>query len=622
MEKETVFQVNRAIITALWIVLMPIMGTLSVFFRKSTFLRYVAFVFYPFFLSFYFVIQMFRDSSTVSACWFSIKNINFDFSLTFGLAELFICVVTVIILASVHLSCIRFDKTNELKQKKSQMHLNLFVAVMCLSTASGNLLSFFIGIELLGLISSTLIGSGTNSSEQSTRAFMFSKFASLVFLTAIMIIANEVKSFDFSIVKIAFDDIENHKNLIFPALLLLISCFCKSAQFPFSRWLIDATIADTYISIILHSATVFGIGIIFISKCYFIFEPIPYLKHMMIYTGLFSAITASLSSMIQTDVKKIMACSTIASIGCVFVACGIGEYSVAILYFICHAFFKSIFFLSFVYVMHVVSYEKNILKMGGISRMIPNINDIVWISFASTIGFPFFISFFGKASLLSALFYSERIHIALGIIAINIILIISFMRLIVVSIYGKSRMDEKTLARVKDISGNKLASPWILLTLGVFGSFISWSMYEWDVLHFGLPGVVYSRSFVDYIFENSMELAQIVVSIFLAYLFKRTYKVIANTRLETMCTAIFRKNIISEAMLMFFYKVFVTCMKNVSKTDIKLNTLINNICHYMISMFSEKIDRTYSPSITVGTKYLLIGLIISLTYVIIWSLYV
>lgn len=611
---------NKVMIDILWILFLPIVGILSVITKKSVFLRYFAFVFYPFLLCIYLVSRMFSEGASFSIHWFSIQNINFDISLSLGLVEFFICVIIIVILACVQLASIRLEKTHDLRNKITQLYLNLFVAVMCISIASGNLLSFFISIESLGLISAILIGYGQSAVHQSTKAFLLSKFASLLFLCAIIMIARDVQSFDFSVVKMAFDDIQNHKDLWIPALCLLISCLCKSAQFPFSRWLMDASVANTYVSIMLHSATIVGIGIIFISKCYFIFEPIPYLKHIMVSVGLLSAIISSVSSICQIEIKKIFACSTIASVGCIFIACGIGEYSVAILYFICHAFFKSIFFLSFVYVIHVVSYEKNILKMGGVNKIIPNITDIVWISFASTIGFPFFVSFFGKASLLSALFYSERIYIALPVIITNILLILSFIRLIIVSMYGKSRMDDKTLSRVVDISGSALASPWLLLTFAVFGSFISWSMYEWAVLHFGLPGVVYSRSFVDYVFENSIEITQIVISIILAFLFKKIYKILLHQRIGEICTAILRDNILSESISMFLYTIFVKFMEGIFKIDHAINTLLNNCCSYVSISFSNKLDEAYEPTIIFGAKLLFLGIIISVIYMITWSL--
>lgn len=355
---------NRAFMEILALLLMPISGCLAVLFRRSVFFRYFAFVFYPFLLCGYFIIQMFEGSAHFSYCWFSMQDIKFEFAIALGLPEIFICIVIILILACIQLACIKLEKACNFDQLKIQLYISLFVTVMCLTVMSENLLSFFIGMESLGLISSFLIGHTPSACTQSVRAFIFSKFASLLFLIGIIMIGSEIKSFDFSMVKIAFDDIENHKSLILPSTLLLIACFCKSAQFPFSRWLIDASIANIYISIIIHTATIVGISIIFISKCYFIFEPIPSLKYSMIIVGLFSAVVAALSSMLHSDIKKIIACSTISSIGCVFVACGIGEYSAAILYFICHAFFKSIFFLSFIYVMDSVSYEKKYIKNG------------------------------------------------------------------------------------------------------------------------------------------------------------------------------------------------------------------------------------------------------------------
>ncbi len=585
------------------------------FFTKSVLIKHLSFVVCPIISLIIFVLQMFQEETALHIKWFHIHNISFDLSLTFNLIGMFLCSVIIAILLCIQLAYTKLEAEKTPHNTHNiQVYLNVFVAIMCFAILLNNLLSFYFGIEFLGIISAILVGYNNNHDGQTTTTFIFNKLASLLFLIAIVLIVQTTQSFDFNSIKIFFDDIDTNTKLIFPATLLFISCLCKSAQFPFSHWLLNTTSANTYVSILLHSATVVGIGGIFIAKCYFIFEVIPHVKQLMILAGITTAILMGISSLFQINIKKIIACSTAASMGFVFIACGIGEYSVSILYFICHAFFKSVFFLSMAYVMHASINETNILKMGGISKLIPNINDIIWISFASTIGLPFFVSFFGKVSLLSALLNAGQNHIAAWTIFANIMLTIAFYRLIYLSMYGKSRMDDSVLARVRDISGGALAPPWILIAISVFGSFIAWSMYEWNILHFGLGGFVYSRTFSDYISENVLEIFQIVIAIFFALLIKMQYKKIKNISFVSKSIPLLKNIMLTEKLATYLYNIFNMIIKPIHRFDQKMNELINEICHRISYSGSENINKMYKIEILGQLYWIYIGFILSILF--------
>jgi NADH-quinone oxidoreductase subunit L len=382
---------------------------------------------------------------------------------------------------------------------------------MSLAVLSDDILLFFIGIEVLGIISAILVGIEADTANESSHVFLFNQFASLLFLVAVCMIWANVGSFEFSDIK-KFCGTANVTKLMIPATLLLISCLCKGAQLPFSYWLLDAVKANTFASILMHAATIVGVGIIFIAKCEFIFAKFYYLKYAMITVGIVTACWMAFCGLSHNNVKKIMGCLTSSSVGLMFAACGIGNTAVALLYFICHAFFKAMLFLSLGYVMTAASGERNILKMGGLSSIIPKINDILWLSFLATAGFPFFVGFFAKISFAGVVkFYGGGILAIINAL-VNMVSVAAIFRMILISMYGKPRMDDATLARASEINSYSIMSIWTLIIFAIFGSFISWSLYEWGNLHFVLTASACSRNFFDYFFEDIFELLQIVVA--------------------------------------------------------------------------------------------------------------
>ncbi|MDR3030957.1 MAG: hypothetical protein LBU35_01055, partial [Holosporales bacterium] len=139
---------------------------------------------------------------------------------------------------------------------------------------------FFVGIEAMGLISAIFVSLEKNAVENSIRTLVFNKFASLMFLMGIFLIAININSFDFSVIK-QYCESGRSSVLFLPTCLILISVLCKGAQFPFSYWLLDAVKANIFASIIIHSATIIAVGILFIAKCYSLFESFSILKEAM-----------------------------------------------------------------------------------------------------------------------------------------------------------------------------------------------------------------------------------------------------------------------------------------------------------------------------------------------------
>lgn len=203
--------------------------------------------------------------------------------------------------------------------------LVVFACIMCSTVFVHDIFLFFIGIELLGILSALFV-SVEKQSKPALTVYAYNIFASLLFLYGIL-----------------------NQNTELGAWCILIACLCKSAQFPFSNWLLQATHAHTFVSIFIHCATIVGLGIICLYKFPEVFIPYPRMCSATVVSGLVSAVVFSAMALFETDIKKIMAMLTISSAGIMYVLCGLKHTDIAILYFICHAFYKSTIFLIFHY---------------------------------------------------------------------------------------------------------------------------------------------------------------------------------------------------------------------------------------------------------------------------------
>ncbi|MDR1034537.1 MAG: hypothetical protein LBL32_01205 [Holosporales bacterium] len=482
---------------------------------------------------------------------------------------------------------------------------------------SSNIFQFFVGTEVLGIISAILVGVENNAEKESISVLLFSKFASLLFFVAVCIIGLKVGSFEFIDIK-NFCCSPNYTALFVPAILLAISCLCKGAQLPFSRWLFDTVKADTFVSILMHTATIVGIGVIFVTKCFFIFDKFPDIKKMMIYTGIVTALWMGFSALSHNNIKKIMACLTSSSVGLMFVVCGIGNISVAILYFICHALFKSILFLSFLYVMASMSGERNILKMGGLSRFITKISDIVWISFLAATGFPFCIGFFAKTSLTGALQLYGNIPLILANDLINILSISAIFRLILISLYGSPRADDKTLAYASKINSYSTSPVWLLIGIAVFESFTAWSMYEWGELHFEFDEMVArSRNFLDYLVKNISGLIQILIAVIPIYTLTKYPKTRIGVISTKLLYELFRKKGISYRLRNFIKNASISTATTIVSYNQKLFDTLQKVLFKLLRGIQLFLSRRHIESASSHIGWIIVGIAINLVSVLI-----
>lgn len=606
------------------IVLLPFFilffsGIASLFPITKKPLYFILFIVSPIISSLLFVAQIFSPYKDMEIPWIIINNIVFYISVSFGIVESIICSIVCFLLFVVNFSALNLNIISY-RNNKTYALLNIFCCFMCFSVVSTNLFQFFIGLEMMSIISSLLVGFEKQSFKNSSIVFLYNKFASILFLIGSFIIYKETNSCSLYTIKTVFEYISYDNNLFIASLFLLIACLCKSTQFPFTKWLIDATKSNISVSILLHSSTLVCIGVVFISKYYFIFERFEILQSIMLYIGSITAVLSSVCSIFQNNIKKLIAYSTSASIGIMFISLGLGEYSIAILYMICHALFKSIFFLAFSYVVVSTFNEYNILKLGGLSNYIPNIVDILWISFISTIGIPFFISSFGKMALLDYTFSIQNIPVVYIIIISNIILIVSYFRAITISMYGRTRIDDSTLYRIKDASTKSITPMWILIISSIFISFIVWILYDWNILHFGYIGNPYETDSINYLKESLLEIIQIISSFFIIILIKH-YRNLKNTQsINKLLRNIFNNDNITRLFYSIFKKIALYILYIFETSNNYLERMFMNIILIKNLKLSGYIDTFHRQEICSHLNWMIFGFIISVLICILWSI--
>jgi NADH-quinone oxidoreductase subunit L len=540
--------------------------------------------------------------------WFFIEDLPINISLRFGETEAIICSIISFILC-----CLFFARKIGYIDVLSDRNfgiLNLFVFFMCCAIFAQNLFLFYMAVEAMGITSTILVGIKKDTITQTTNVFFCNKLASLLFLLATIYTAIVVRSLELSDIQ-AFCANKDVNQLFCPATIFVIACLIKGAQMPFSYWLIDATKANIFASILLHSGTIVGVGIIFIAKCYYLFESFAILKNMMIIVGLFTAIWMSCSAITHNNIKKMMACLTAAATGKMFIACGLGLYSLALLNFLCHAFYKATMFTCFAYLIAATSGEQNILKMGGLKNESPLFTDILWITFMIAVGFPFLPGFFANVPFLDSIQISNNFGLVGAIMLVSSLSTIAIFRIIVIAMYGPSRMDEITLSRVSKINSYDAKPLWLLISCSIAGSFGVWSFYEWDRLHFGVSGFVFVRDVFDYFYENIEEILQIVASIIISLVFLKYSSNKLFLKISEFFVWLFKNtevyNLIREKILWFSTEF----MSVVDEINNGITKILHQRLYGSILSIGVAIEKTQPRTLQVHVMWIAIGLVLA-----------
>jgi NADH-quinone oxidoreductase subunit L len=304
-------------------------------------------------------------------------------------------------------------------------YLNLFMFFMLTLVLASNYLVMFIGWEGVGLASYLLIGfwfTKDSAASAGKKAFIVNRIGDFGFLIALFLMIQHFGSLDFAQVAQHVTPIRAEFSgaglLTAIGLLLMVGAAGKSAQIPLYVWLPDAMEGPTPVSALIHAATMVTAGVYMVSRSHLIFERAPMALMMVAIIGTVTALFAATIGMCQTDIKKVLAYSTVSQLGYMFIACGVGAFSAGIFHLMTHAFFKGLLFLAAGSVIHAVGGEQDMRRMGGLRTKIPW---TFWTMTAGTFaiaGFPPLAGFFSKDAILWQAYsspYGSWVYWAIGV---------------------------------------------------------------------------------------------------------------------------------------------------------------------------------------------------------------
>jgi NADH-quinone oxidoreductase subunit L len=348
----------------------------------------------------------------VSQPWIAITGLHIDFAFTVDHLTLIMLGVVTGVGFLIHLYSAGY-MAHEDGYWRFFAYLNLFMFFMSVLVLSSSFLLLFVGWEGVGLASYLLIGfyfRKDSAANAGTKAFIVNRIGDFGFLLAMFLIVQHFGSLDFAHVFNAISvNPEWHGGVLTAiALLLVVGAAGKSAQIPLYVWLPDAMEGPTPVSALIHAATMVTAGIYMVARCHVLFDRSPYALGVVAIIGAATAIFAACIGMVQHDIKRVLAYSTVSQLGYMFLACGVGAYTAGIFHLLTHAFFKALLFLSAGSVIHALSGEQDMRKMGGLRKRIPVTFWTMTMGVFAIAGIPPLAGFFSKDEILYQAFISTN----------------------------------------------------------------------------------------------------------------------------------------------------------------------------------------------------------------------
>lgn len=361
------------------------------------------------FISFIFVCLLFPhvQNGPISAHlwqWISFSTFNFEIKFLLDQLSVILAIMVTGIGSLITLFAIGYMDHDE-RPGKFFSYLSLFIFSMLLLTLSDNLLVLFFGWEGVGLCSYLLIGFWYDDIEKAKagrKAFVANRVGDLGVVLGIIGYALVFKTISFTDFKTINVDliIQNKELITLSSLFLVLGVTGKSAQIPLYVWLPDAMSGPTPVSALIHAATMVTAGIFLLCRISFVIVNIPIVLDVISWIGAATALMAAIIAVTQSDIKKVLAYSTVSQIGFMMCACGVGAFSSGMFHVFTHAFFKALLFLGSGAVIYCLHHEQNMFKMGGLKNKMPKTFWCFVVALLAISGFPMFSGFFSKDEIM------------------------------------------------------------------------------------------------------------------------------------------------------------------------------------------------------------------------------
>ena len=345
--------------------------------------------------------------------WMNVGDFNVVWSLRHDMLSAVMMIVITTVSAMVHIYSIGY-MSHDNSKPRFMSYLSLFTFAMLMLVTSDNLIQLFFGWEGVGLASYLLIGFWYHKPSAHTaamKAFIVNRVGDFGFILGIIAIYSVFGSLYFDEI---FSDVEGlHKlsivmlgfkiNVIeLIAILLFIGAMGKSAQIGLHTWLPDAMEGPTPVSALIHAATMVTAGVFLVCRMSPLLEFAPFALNVITIVGAMTAIFAATIGLTQFDIKRVIAYSTCSQLGYMFFAAGVSAYPASMFHLTTHAFFKALLFLGAGSVIHAMSDEQDMRKMGGIWKKIPITYALMWVGSLALAGIPFFAGYYSKDLILEA----------------------------------------------------------------------------------------------------------------------------------------------------------------------------------------------------------------------------
>jgi NADH-quinone oxidoreductase subunit L len=320
--------------------------------------------------------------------------------------------------------------------------ISLFVAAMLLLVISGNLLQLYLAWEGVGLASYLLIGfywERQSAAEAAKKAFITTRIGDVGLLIGIILLWRVTGTFDIQeIIQAAEHGVFGETYLTVAMLFIFAGAAGKSAQFPFHVWLPDAMEGPTPVSALIHAATMVVAGVYLVARMLPVYDEVLIARDVVLYTGLLTAFMAATMGLVATDIKRVLAFSTVSQLGFMFVALGVGALTAAMFHLVTHAFFKSLLFLGSGSVIHATG-EQEVGALGGLRKKMPITAITFTLGSLALAGIPFFAGFWSKDEILHDLQRHGPAWAYVVLAATAAMTAIYTTRLVVLTFFGKPK---------------------------------------------------------------------------------------------------------------------------------------------------------------------------------------
>lgn len=426
--------------------------------------------------------------------WIASGDLNVKWSLRFDQLAVVMVLVVNTVSTMVHYYSIGYMSHDKCRGR-FMAYLSLFTFAMLMLVTSNNFVQLFFGWEGVGLASYLLIGfwnQKDSANSAAIKAFVMNRigdFGLILGIAAIFMIFGTL-NYDsvfatvtqYKDLQIEFLGYEMHA-LTIACFLLFIGAMGKSAQLGLHTWLPDAMEGPTPVSALIHAATMVTAGVFLVTRMSPLFEYAPSVQIFITVVGALTALVAATIAITQNDIKRVIAYSTMSQLGYMFFALGVSAYGAAMFHLFTHAFFKALLFLGAGSVIHAMSDEQDMRKMGGIWKLIPKTYTMMWIGSLALAGLPFFAGFYSKDLILEAAYADHtqwgEFAFWCGIAAAFLTAFYSW-RLIIMTFHGKPRADEKVMDHIHESPSIMLWPLYVLCFGALFSGYLG---YEYFVGH-------------------------------------------------------------------------------------------------------------------------------------------